>query len=375
MLSAVIVDDEIPGLNLLKMFLQNTEQVNILGTFTEPIEAFENIISVKPDVVFLDIEMPEMNGLELASHLIEQNDELMIVFVTGYNQYALEAFQANALDYLLKPVNPNTIQKCISKLIRLRTPKNEGKTETIEKKICCFGDFQVYGKNGMVKWPTRKVEEMFAYFIVHRDSNVDGYILGEILWPEEEPDKIKTNLHTSLYRLRKTIKENGLPIEISSKKGGKGAYRCNLGEFTCDLIEFEKAVLKNMTINRSNIDKLEQISLLYRDDLFSEKNYEWCVNEKEHLQRFYLNMLKNMASFYIEMGLYQQALDKLLIVNRKSPFDEELHQRILTIYAIQKNRALLIKFYEEFKLKLFKEIGVQPQEETEKLFIKLVKQL
>ena len=375
MLSAVIVDDEIPVLNLLKMFLQKTEQVNILGVYTEPNEALENIINIKPDVVFLDIEMPEMNGLELASRIMEQNDELMIVFVTGYNQYALEAFQVNALDYILKPVNPNTIQKCISRLIKLRTPKNGEKAEEIDKKIYCFGDFQVYGENGIVKWPTRKVEEMFAYFIAHRDSNVDGYILGEILWPEEDPDKIKTNLHTSLYRLRKTIKENGLPIEISSKKGGKGVYRCSLGKFSCDLIEFENAALKNITINRSNIDEFEEICLLYRDDLFSEKNYEWCGNEKEYLQRFYINMLKDMASLYVEMGLYQKAIDKLLIVNRKSPFDEELHQRIISIYAIQKNRALLIKFHEEFKLKLLEEIGVKPQEETEELFIKLVNRL
>lgn len=375
MLSAVIVDDEIPVLNLLKMFLQKTEHVNVLGTFTEPSEALENMINIKPDVVFLDIEMPEINGLELASHLIEQDDELMVVFVTGYNQYALEAFQVNALDYILKPVNPNTIQKCVSRLIKLRIPRNEEKAERREKKICCFGEFEVYGNNGAIKWPTRKVEEMIAYFIVHRDCNVEGCVLEEILWPEEEPDKIKANLHTSLYRLRKTIKENGLPIEISSKKGGKGIYRCSLREMSCDLTEFENAALKNVIVNKSNIDKFEQICDLYRDDLFSKKNYGWCEVEKEYLQRCYLNMIKNMALFYVQEGLYQNSIDKLLIVNRKSPFDEEIHQRILMIYGIEKNRALLIKCHEEFKLKLFEEIGIEPQEETNKLFIKLLGEL
>ena len=71
MLRVVIVDDEIPVLNLLKMFLQKNGQVNVLETYTEPYEALDNIYKLKPDVVFLDIEMPEMNGLELASRLAE----------------------------------------------------------------------------------------------------------------------------------------------------------------------------------------------------------------------------------------------------------------------------------------------------------------
>lgn len=375
MISAVIVDDEMPALNLLKMFLQKTGKVNILGAFVEPNEALENIISIKPDVVFLDIEMPEMSGLELASLLMEQNDELMVVFVTGYNQYALEAFQVNALDYILKPVTPNTIQKCISRLIKLKGHKNEEIVEESEKKIYCFGDLELYGKNGAIKWPTRKVEEMLAYFIVHRDRNVEGCVLEEILWPEEDPDKIKANLHTSLYRLRKTIKENGLPIEISSQKGGKGVYRFRLGELNCDLVEFENAILKDANINKNNINEFEYICGVYRDDLFSQKNYEWCEEEKEYLKRCYLSMIKNMASFYIKEGLYQKAIDKLLIVKRKSPFDEEIHREVLRIYGIQKNRALLVKCHQEFKLKLFKEIGVQPQEETNKLFIKLLDDL
>lgn len=375
MLSVVIVDDEIPVLNLLKMFLQKTEQVNVLETFTDPTEALKNIINIKPNVVFLDIEMPEINGLELANSLLEQNDELMVVFVTGYNQYALEAFQVNALDYILKPVNPDRIQKCVSRLMKLKIPKDEEKVDIRQTKICCFGDFEVHGNNGVIKWPTRKVEEMLAYFIFNRDCNINGMELGEILWPEGEPEKIKANFDTSLFRLRKTIKQNGLPIEISSKKGGKGIYRCSLNELASDFIEFENVASKNVTINKSNIDKFEQISSLYRDDLFSKKNYEWCEGEKEYFLRGYVNIIKKIAHFYLEEGLYQNALDKLFLAKKKSPFDEEVHLSILRIYGIQKNRALLIKCHEEFKLKLLKEIGIEPQEQTHKLFLELLSEL
>lgn len=374
MLNAVIVDDELAVLNLLKMFLQKTGQVNVVEIFTDPCEALENMSNIKPDVVFLDIEMPEINGLELANNLMEQNDELMVVFVTGYNQYAVEAFQVNALDYILKPVNQNRIEKCISKLNKFRFPRIEEKI-TIEKKILCFGDFEVYGNDGVIKWPTRKVEEMLAYFIVHRECNIEGWELGEILWPEGDPEKIKTNLHTSLFRLRKTIKENKLPINISSKKGGKGTYRCELQELHCDLMEFENAKLENVIINKSNINQFEQIASLYKDDLFLKKNYEWCGAKAEYLQRNYLNMLKSIALFYTEQGVYKNAIDKLMIVKEKSPFDEKVHQTILRIYGVLKNRALLIQCHENFKVELFKEMRIEPQEETNKLFTKLLNEL
>lgn len=369
MLNAVIVDDEIPVLNLLKMFLEKTEQINIIRTFTNPSEALENMDEINPDIVFLDIEMPEMSGLELASHLIEKNDELMVVFVTGYNQYALEAFKVNALDYILKPVVPNTIQKCISRLIKLKAPRNEKKIMNIEKRICCFEDFKVYGDNGMIKWPTRKVEELMAYFIVNVDHRIEGGVLGELLWPEEDPDRIKVNLHTSIFRLRKTIKENNLPIEINS---GKGTYCCSLNKLFCDLTEFKNIVSRNMTIDKNNIEEFERACLLYKDDLFLKKDYGWCEYEEEYSQQCYINILKNMASFYLVRGMYKDAVDKLMMIKRKSPFDEVNHQNILKIYAMQKNRALLIKCHEEFKEKLFKEMSITPMEETNKLFIKLL---
>lgn len=116
--------------------------------------------------------MPEVNGLELANRLIKQDDELMVVFVTGYNQYAFEAFQVNAFDYILKPANLNSIQKCVSRLMKFWIRRNKEKTIGIEKKICCFEDFKVYGDSGIVKWPTRKVEEILAYFVVQGSIDV-----------------------------------------------------------------------------------------------------------------------------------------------------------------------------------------------------------
>ena len=82
-------------------------------------------------------------------------------------------------------------------------------------------------------------------------------------------------------------------------------------------------------------------------------------------------MLMNVALFYVNMGLEQKAIDKLLKATAIAPFDEEIHKILLKVYSAQKNRALLIRCHEEFKQRLFKEMGVEPQAETQKLFSEL----
>jgi two-component SAPR family response regulator len=371
LLRAVIVDDEVPVLNLLKMVLEKTGMVKIEQSYTNSIDALKNIEIIQPEVVFLDIEMPEMNGLELAGHLIGINPDLMVVFVTGYNQYALEAFGVNALDYILKPVTPNNIDKCISRLLNLRGIKYEKVTSENEKGIYCLSDFSVIGENGPIKWVTRKVEELLAYFIVNRNTNIDGWELGEILWPEAEPGRIKANLHTAIFRLRKTIYEEGLPIEIFSEKGGNGIYRCSINNLFCDLIEFESALRTNI-VTKGNIEEMERISRLYQEDLFYKKDYPWCEAKKTWLRQGYVRVLLSIADYYEKDGDGQKAIQVLLKAGEKESFDEEIHRRLLSACYHQKNAALMSKLHHEFQQRLAEEIGIKPQTETTELYSRLM---
>ncbi|MCW2276812.1 response regulator [Heliophilum fasciatum] len=366
------MDDEVPVLNLLRMVLEKTNMVTVEGAYTDPQEALENIKIIKPEALFLDIEMPEMNGLELAERLVEHDPDLMVVFVTGYNQYALEAFNVNALDYLLKPVTPQAIQKCIARLNKLKGINDAARPEESKKRIYCFGDFQVIGENGPVTWVTRKVEELLAYLIVNRNTNLDGWELGGALWPEAEPDRVKANLHTTLFRLRKTIKEEGLPIEILSAKGRNGTYHCTLNHLSCDLLEFEEAVVGSDIISNSNIEKWERISSLYKEDLFLKKDYRWCEAKRAWLRQRYLNMLLHMAGFYEENGHYQKAVQTLLKAAEKEPFDEEIHRSLLYACHHQKNAALMTKLHQEFIQRLAREMSITPQLETTDLYRRLM---
>lgn len=116
MLQVVLVDDERCVLEELSHQLDG--KVKIVGKFTNPIEALETIKSLAPDAVFLDIEMPELSGLETAAEVLVQLPEIAIVFVTAYSHHAVKAFELNAIDYLLKPVRPVRLEKTVERLIQ-----------------------------------------------------------------------------------------------------------------------------------------------------------------------------------------------------------------------------------------------------------------
>jgi len=112
--TAIIVDDEPNALAVLQKLLElHCPEVKVLASLTSSIEAFEKIKSMRPDIVFLDIEMPQMNGFQLLSKLGEIKFHL--IFTTAYDQFAVKAFRFNALDYLLKPVDPAELKKAVHK--------------------------------------------------------------------------------------------------------------------------------------------------------------------------------------------------------------------------------------------------------------------
>ncbi len=115
MMRALIVDDEIYARQELEAMLNETGEFTVAGKCANALEAIQAIRKEKPDVLFLDIQMPVINGFELLG-MIDGNLMPDVVFVTAYDEYALKAFEENALDYLLKPVEKERLLKTVEKL-------------------------------------------------------------------------------------------------------------------------------------------------------------------------------------------------------------------------------------------------------------------
>lgn len=144
MIKAIILDDEVKGSSLLQHKLQSfSEIIEVQQIFNNPQEALLAIKGLRPDVLFLDVEMPVMNGFEFLEQI--GHFEFEVIFVTAYNVYTLDALRANALDYLLKPVNPEELDAALQKLSsRIKLKKNlPQSTPTLSK-----------GPSGRIALPT-----------------------------------------------------------------------------------------------------------------------------------------------------------------------------------------------------------------------------
>ena len=111
-LTCIIVDDEPLAVKLMESFVAKTPDLELLGSFTDSVEAINAVKEQKPNLLFLDIQMPDLNGMELA-HMIPA--ETRVVFTTAFKEYAFESYEVSALDFLLKPIRYNKFMVAVEK--------------------------------------------------------------------------------------------------------------------------------------------------------------------------------------------------------------------------------------------------------------------
>lgn len=123
MISCFVIDDELPAVEVLESYINQNPSLHLLGSSTHPLEGLEMIYKLKPQVVFLDIEMPELNGLDLKELL---DPGILTVFCTAYAEYAIKSYELHTADYLVKPVTHARFLKTIQRLTDLINTKKAG---------------------------------------------------------------------------------------------------------------------------------------------------------------------------------------------------------------------------------------------------------
>ena len=131
-ITCVIIDDENLARNLIKAFLEKIDEVEVIAEASNGFDAVKLIDEKKPDLIFLDIQMPKLNGFEVLE-LIHHKPK--VIFTTAYDQYALKAFEENAIDYLLKPFSFDRIRESVSRIIDDADTSKNDKSEVINNEI------------------------------------------------------------------------------------------------------------------------------------------------------------------------------------------------------------------------------------------------
>ena len=205
----LVDDEELQLFRLEKLCKKIFINDNILS-YTNPKKAYSDNIENNIDIAFLDIEMPVLNGIQLAKSFKKINPKINIIFVTAYDNYAVDAFNIHASGYILKPVSMDKIKKELDGLrfdINLKS-KNKEKVLTVK----CFGNFEVFKDGIPVKFGRQKSKELFAYLVDREGSAVNMNELNAVLW-EEDKNSYLRNLISDIQESLNLIGANDVFIK------------------------------------------------------------------------------------------------------------------------------------------------------------------
>ena len=360
MIRAIIVDDEQPSLNKLEKLLNNSGMTKVGGRFTEPMKALEFLKENKVDVVFLDIEMPDMNGIELASCIIDLQRNVAVVFVTAYNQYAVEAFRLNALDYLLKPISAERLSETLHRI----TEKGSLNIHPGELQVRCYGRFCASIGEEEIKFRTEKAEELLAFLINCRSGFISRSKILDSLWADFDGDRAMIHFNTTLHYVKKALLLSGIEISIQYDHG---SYRINMDNLYCDYLQFCTFAENTGIIGRDNILECEEALALYAGEYLSGWDYEWVAGKRLLLEEKFIELLLKMTEYYKRIKNYSKVEKWLKEGLFYEPLHRELNYRLIEVLLHAHERALAAKHYNLYCTGLYKKFGLEPDAAFKKL--------
>jgi two-component system LytT family response regulator len=170
-MKAIIIEDENPAREIIKTFLKDFPEIEMVGEFPDGFEGFKGINTLKPDLVFLDIQMPKLTGFELLELL---DAPPLIIFTTAYDQFAIKAFEKNATDYLLKPFSRDRFKQAIEKAYTQMEHKEENPKEYINLVQQTLENKEILDRI-VVKWGS-KIKVIPLEQVVYFESE-DDYVM------------------------------------------------------------------------------------------------------------------------------------------------------------------------------------------------------
>lgn len=228
----VIVDDEERARSMLEILLRDLGYQDICAFGTAK-AALAHLKSGPCDVAFLDVEMPVMDGFDLADELLKLQAPPAVVFETAYPQYAIRAWDSDAVDYLLKPYGEEQVQRALERAVRRNHEREQSVNPAVE--IHCFPTFGLWINGVPLSFDNRKAEELLAFLVHMQGAWVSTDRIIYALFEDGDEKNAKNYYRLILYRLKQMLKEVGLEGLVES---GYGKARVNSSMFVCDYYKY-----------------------------------------------------------------------------------------------------------------------------------------
>lgn len=324
MYKAVLIDNDKKNLKIIENSLSKYEIFTDIVIFTDPLTAVDAIKVINPDVVFTDVEMPGMSGLELAQYVIDYNPAIKLVFITAYDCYAIEAFELYAVDYLLKPIRMERLDQTINRLMKVHNSECQ-KDNTEKLVISVFGKLDVFKGKTRVQWNGAKTEELFAYLLYNIEKKVMKDTIVDMMWAGYGYKHALRNMQTAMCRVRQSLNKLGNHIDIE--------YSCNCYSMKMKNVYFDYMEFENMTkdiveINNENVNDAIKALEIYRGDYLEANGYLWSLGKKAAIKnRFYELYIKLME--YCDINENSQNVMILLKSSLKKDYDNRAIKSLL----------------------------------------------
>lgn len=228
-----IVDDEKLAAHSLEKTIREVlgDEHNIM-LFNRSTDALEQR-KAPPDMCFMDIEMPGMNGMEAAKALKKLYPEAIIIFVTAYSDYALKAWSLGVDGYLMKPVSMEDMSSLLDRLLS----KRDGSQDAADRlTVVCFGKFEVFYKGKIVGFKRTRAKEMLAYLISARGAGVSTGELCGVLWDDASDIRLKkTYIRQYAQSIREALSGIGLEDILIHNRD---SYAVNTSLIDCDYYRY-----------------------------------------------------------------------------------------------------------------------------------------
>lgn len=363
MLKCLLVDDEVHALKFLERLLVPYDSLDIVGACTNAEEALAALGREKVDVVFLDIEMRGMSGLEIAAQIERISPQTEIVFVTAYSQFALEAFELRAIDYLLKPLQRTRVEMMVQTLLKRmnrRLEKVPHKNGAAEVRIQMFYQLKLLTADGNalpIRWRTQKAMEMFALLLHNRGQAVYRWQLIDWLWPEIGSEKASKLLHTSVYYLRQLIKEHLSQVRIHYENEG---YRLEIGELQIDAVEWERRLAVLEPLSAKSIDAHMEMHNQYAGDYLEAHGFGWAENERQRLRQLWSLHTLRLAAWLESNERDQESLSCYKTALHRLPYSEESCWGAMRISARLNDAVGVRRLFSQFTQLLKQDLEIEP---------------
>jgi Response regulator containing CheY-like receiver and SARP domains len=352
----IAVDDEKLSLLKVERILKEIPDIEFVAAYICPMEALQHHKEDMPEVAFLDVEMPEIDGLSLAEQLMEINPNLEVIYVTAHDKYALAAYQANAIGYLLKPVQPDELRAQVSRLKRY-THKNELQQQKLYFKV--FGSYYIEiekNSNNILKFRTAKSEELLAFLLSQNGNPVSRDTICDNLWPDMEIDKATRNFHTTAYNIRHTFQSMGLMNVLLRSHDD---YRLN-PDCVCSDLEIFTSAKHLMEKGIYDIKIMENALNTYQGRYMAFKDYVWLMEYQSYYERIFEKLSLDLSYFYKRDQKYLKAETVLRRLMNYDVLNEEVCDRIIALYLLTGQNRKAAMEYNNFSRKYFCEMGEEP---------------